>query len=161
MNLSDDRVHETEQPAGPPAGEGAPGEISDREILERLAKWVVIRRLTVPSILFLETHRPLSFIGSQLMVVASPFVHFFEPFLKGLVGEGYEHKLYNRFADLLADRENVERLVIEIERQNQDQKARESEEKRHRKELKRALREQKRALRRSRRDSASSGARNG
>ncbi len=143
-------------PAEPPEG-GSP--LSDEALFGRLAQWVVERRLTAPAILFLESHRPLSFIGSQFMVVASPFVHFFEPFFKGLVGEGYEHRLYTRFAELIAERENVERLIIEIERRNQDQKARQDEEKRRRKDLKRLLKEQTRALRRSRRAGGSSGTR--
>jgi hypothetical protein len=132
-------------------------EITDQELLGRLANWIVTRRLTAPAILFLETHRPLSFVGSQAMVAASPIVHFLEPFFRGLVGPGYEHALYRRFANIIEDRANVERLIIEIERRNQDFREHEREEKRRRKELKIRLREEKKALRRSRRQGAAKG----
>ncbi len=45
------------------------------ELFERLSDFLVRRRLTVPAILFLESVRPLNFIGSQAMVFFSPFVH--------------------------------------------------------------------------------------
>ena len=42
-------------------------EITDQELLERLAGWIVERRMTAPAIIFLESHRPMSFVGSQFM----------------------------------------------------------------------------------------------
>jgi len=132
-------------------------EITDQEILAKLAAWVVRRRMTAPAIIFLETHRPLSFVGSQALLVASPIVHFFEPFLQALMGPGYQHDLYKRFATLLENRENVERLIIEIERENQRVKEIERVEKRRQKEIRKQLREQKRALRQTRRTGALKG----
>lgn len=126
-------------------------ELTDQEILDRLASWVVTKRMTAPAILFLESHRPLSFVGSQAMIAASPIVHFFEPFLQSLVGPGYGHQAYKRFAELMENRETVERLIIAIERENQAVKERESEEKAQRKALKKEAKAQRKALRQERR----------
>jgi len=45
-----------------------------REVMERLAAWIVRKRLTTPAILFLESVRPLNFVGSQVMVILNPAV---------------------------------------------------------------------------------------
>lgn len=74
------------------------------EIIERIAGAIVVRRMTVPAILFLETSKPLSFIGSQ-------FLYFFEPIVRAFV----KGDQYNRFAHLMEDRANVERLLRAIE----------------------------------------------
>jgi hypothetical protein len=125
-------------------------ELTDQEIIARLAKWVAERRMTVPAILFIESHRPLSFVGSQAMIAASPFVAFFEPFLKGLVGPGFEHSIYRRFSELLEDRDNLELLVIEIERENQKMKEAERAEKARRKQLKKEAKARRRELKKAR-----------
>ena len=127
-------------------------ELTDQEILDRLASWVVTKRMTTPAILFLESHRPLSFVGSQAMIAASPIAHFFEPFLQYLMGPGYEHAIYKRFAGLMEDRENVERLIIAIERMSQKASELEREEKAKRKALKREAKEKRKALRRARKE---------
>ena len=43
-------------------------------VLEKLAKQVVKRGMTVPAIIFLESVRPLNFIASQAMVFFEPIV---------------------------------------------------------------------------------------
>jgi hypothetical protein len=132
-------------------------ELTDQEILDRLASWVVAKRMTAPAILFLESHRPLSFVGSQAMVAASPIVHFFEPFLQSLMGPGYEHRAYKRFAEMMEDRDSIERLIIAIERRNQEQKTLEREEKARQKALKREAKEKRKVLRKARRNGAVGG----
>ena len=124
-------------------------ELTDQQIFSRLAKWVVQRRMTAPAIIFLETHRPLSFVGSQAMIAASPFVSFFEPFLKSLMGPGFEHASYKRFAVLMENRENLELLIIAIERENQRAKDAEKQEKLRRKQLKKEARRKRRELRKA------------
>jgi hypothetical protein len=126
-------------------------ELTDQEILDRLASWVVAKRMTAPAILFLESHRPLSFVGSQAMIAASPIVHFFEPFLQSLMGPGYEHRVFKRFAVLMEKRESVESLIVAVERLSQVANEKVREEKAHRKALKREAKEKRKALRRSRR----------
>lgn len=127
-------------------------EITDQEILDRLASWVVSKRMTAPAIIFLESHRPLSFVGSQAMIMATPIVHFFEPFLQSLMGPGFGIKAYERFASMMEDRENVERMLITIERHNQAAQEVEREEKAKRKALKLEAKEKRKALRRARKE---------
>jgi hypothetical protein len=98
-------------PAGPGPtssegkGENPPSEKpTDDELLERVAEGIAIRRLSVPAILFLESSKPLSFIGSQFLV-------FMEPFVKTL----FNAASYDRFAALMEDRESYERLIQKIE----------------------------------------------
>ena len=122
-------------------------EPTDEELLERIAEWIVRRRLVAPAIIFLESHRPLSFVGSQAMIAAAPIVSFFEPLIQALTGPGFGTNAYQRFAEMMEDRDNVELLIIEIERKNQDDRARMKEEKRRLKELKKEARARRKALR--------------
>lgn len=129
---------------------GEKTELSDFEIISRLAKWVVGKRMTAPAIIFLESHRPLTLVGSTAMIAASPFVQFFEPFLKSLMGPGFEHASYQRFAEMMEDRENLDLLIIEIERENQRARDAEKQEKLRRKQLKKEARALRRELKRAR-----------
>jgi hypothetical protein len=63
--------------------------------------------MTVPAIFFLESVKPLSFVGSQAL-------HFFEPMVRAL----FTVPEYDRFAYLLERRENLEALMVAIERQD-------------------------------------------
>jgi hypothetical protein len=97
--------------------------------LERLAEFAVSRRMTVPAILFLESVKPLSFLGSQAL-------YFFEPMVRAL----FTVPEYERFAALMERRENIEVLLVKIE--DRDEKARQAE--RERKAEERAARDQAR-----------------
>ncbi len=50
-----------------------------RELLDKLAGKVVRLRMTVPAIMFLESVRPMNYVGSQVMV-------FFAPLVRGFFG---------------------------------------------------------------------------
>jgi hypothetical protein len=63
--------------------------------------------MTVPAIFFLESVKPLSFVGSQAL-------HFFEPMVRAL----FTVPQYDRFALLMERRENLEALLVSIERQD-------------------------------------------
>jgi len=65
--------------------------------------------MTVPAIFFLESMKPLSFVGSQAM-------HFFEP----IVHAFFPVRDYERFALLMERRENLERLLVKIEVRDDD-----------------------------------------
>jgi hypothetical protein len=132
-------------------------ELTDQEILDRLASWIVERRMTAPAILFLESHRPLAFIGSQALIFTSPVVHVFESFLQALAGPGWRHVLFARFAELLEDRANVDRLVIAIERRSQEQREHLRAEKARQKALKQEAKARTRAERAERRQAARRG----
>ena len=74
------------------------------EIVDAVARKIVSRRLETAAVLFLEMHKPLSFIASQGVVFALPF-------LAPVLGP-------QRMADLsklLRDRGNVELLISRIE----------------------------------------------
>lgn len=76
----------------------------DQALLDRLARWIVERRMETPALLFLETARPLSFVGAQAM-------HFFQPLASVLfTGPDYE-----RLARLMEDRQNLSLLLATIE----------------------------------------------
>ena len=42
--------------------------------MDRLARRIAEMGLTAPAILFLEMHKPLAFLGAQLLLVAQPFL---------------------------------------------------------------------------------------
>ena len=89
-----------------------------------IAKEIVQRQLTVPAIIFLETIKPLSFLGNQVLIFANPIVSL-------VVRSGN----YYKFVRMLEDRENVEKLTIAIEEENALEIQRKSELKEaHRKE---------------------------
>ena len=76
----------------------------DRALLAKLSDWLVERRLETPAILFLESVRPLSFVGAQGM-------YFLEPFARTI----FDVTEYERLARLLERRPNIEVLVRAIE----------------------------------------------
>ena len=83
------------------------------EILEKVAREVTRRRLEVPAALALEMHRPVTFLGSQALVV-------FTPMLAPVFGLANLQKL----TKLLEDRENLDRLLDRIdELASENQKA--------------------------------------
>ena len=73
-------------------------------LIEKLAQKVHQRRLHAPAILFLEIHKPLCFLASQSLILASGF-------LAPLFGP----QNVQRYSKLFESRENVERLIRRIE----------------------------------------------
>lgn len=76
----------------------------DMGLLESVAGRIARYRMEVPAILFLESVRPLNFVGSQALV-------FFEPVIQTL----FNWKQYDRFTRLMGDRDNIDRLTKIIE----------------------------------------------
>jgi len=76
-----------------------------KEKLTKFARKIVDRGMAVPSIFFLEMGKYVSFVGNQTMI-------FFGPILTAFIKS---EKYYN-FAEILEDRNNVEFLLLEIER---------------------------------------------
>lgn len=74
------------------------------EMIDSIAHKITDRRMEAPAVLFLEMHKPLSFITSQTILVAMPFI---APLL------GPERTA--NFSKLLQDKDNVERLILRIE----------------------------------------------
>ncbi|MEZ4648723.1 MAG: hypothetical protein R3E97_08035 [Candidatus Eisenbacteria bacterium] len=76
----------------------------DRELLDKVADQIVRRGLTVPAVFFLESSKPLSYVGSQALL-------FLEPFIRAFL----DMESYSRFVRLLEDRDNYELLINVIE----------------------------------------------
>ena len=74
------------------------------EILDRLAAKVVEWKMSVPAILFLESVKPLNFVGSQVLV-------FFSPIANSL----FTIKDYDELTTLLEQRGSIELLLKRIE----------------------------------------------
>ncbi|MFN8454520.1 MAG: hypothetical protein U0401_07570 [Anaerolineae bacterium] len=60
--------------------------------------------LAAPALLLLEAHKPLAFIGSQLLLIAQPSLNF-------LISPSYTQGLIN----LLADVEQVEQCLLRLQ----------------------------------------------
>jgi hypothetical protein len=73
-------------------------------VLNKVAERVVRWKMTVPAIVFLESVKPLNYIGSQTLV-------FFEPIVQSI----FDFKDYDAFRRAMERRENVERLMQKIE----------------------------------------------
>ena len=104
-----------------PKSDGSVPAMSDSELLDAVAKRVVRMGLSTPAVFFLESSKPLSYVGSQALV-------FLEPFIKSGLSVAY----YDRFVALMEDRQNVERLIVRIE--EADEAAQEEERARRRAE---------------------------
>jgi hypothetical protein len=97
-------------------------EDEDEALIEKVALRVVGMRMTVPAIFFLESSKPLAFLGSQLLI-------FLEPFIQTL----FNFRQYQRFAFLMEDRANWERLIRRVEELEAEQSEREKQAKREKK----------------------------
>ncbi|MCC6739065.1 MAG: hypothetical protein IT452_08460 [Planctomycetia bacterium] len=53
-------------------GKAEPLEERDQALLEKIAKGVVARKMTAPALLFLESVKPLSFVGGQALTFFGP-----------------------------------------------------------------------------------------
>ena len=87
---------------------------SDKQLISNLAQKIVRHGMAVPAIFFLEMVKYMSFIGSQLMV-------FFGPVITAFV----QSESYYKLTHLLEERQNVEFLMLEIERIESDNKKKE------------------------------------
>ncbi len=95
----------------------------DQELINKVAGKIVRMRMTIPAIFFLESSKPLAFLGSQLLI-------FFEPFIQTL----FNIRQYQRFAILMEHHENWERLIrrmedLEAEYTEKEKKAKEEKKK--------------------------------
>lgn len=74
------------------------------EIIRKTAAYVKRQGVKTPAVLFLEMHKPLSTVAGHAAIAFAPFIM---PFL------GFSR--VNDYSRFFADRENVERLICEIE----------------------------------------------
>lgn len=83
---------------------GESGKEQSEQLLDHLTQHIERWRLTLPALLFLQATRPLSFIASQGLLLCQPVLSFF-----------YGTPRIGEYADLLADRANIDRLVARLE----------------------------------------------
>mgnify|MGYP001169622154 FL=1 len=77
---------------------------SDREFLERIAKKIYNSGLVTPAIFFLEIAKPLSLLGSHLLVFLGPIINAF-----------VQSDTYYRKIEVLEKPDNIEILLNMIE----------------------------------------------
>ena len=77
----------------------------DEALAEKVATFVVGRKLTAPAIMLLETSHPFNYIGSQLLTFISPFV--------SIIFTTADE--FNRFTLFLEKRESIPCIVRHIE----------------------------------------------
>jgi hypothetical protein len=75
--------------------------------VQKVADKIIDLRLTMPAVLLLEAHKPLAFLGSQLLLVAQPTFDIFFP--KNFIGN---------LAELLAEPHQLEQLIRRLETEN-------------------------------------------
>jgi hypothetical protein len=72
--------------------------------VEKIANKIIDLGLTVPAIFLLEAHKPLAFVGSQLLLVAQPTLDLFLP-----------DQFAGNLAGLLAEPADIDQLLIRLE----------------------------------------------
>ena len=81
----------------------------EQALVESLARIVVQRRLTAPAVMALESSRPLSFLGSQVLA-------FFQP----LLSVAFRREDTDRLIAVLERRDGVDLLLDTIHRQEDE-----------------------------------------
>ena len=104
----------------------------ENRVLDLVARKVVQWKMAVPAIIFLESVKPLNYIGSQTMV-------FFEPMVQAI----FSFRDYDTFRRAMERRENVERLLQKIEAADAVESRRERE---YRRRVKKARKESRSLL---------------
>ena len=86
--------------------------VSEKEAIAKIAKKIIDRGFVTPAVFFLELMKPLSLLSSHALVFFGPFVTVF-----------MKQDKYYRFTELLEDPKNVEFLISEIERIDEEIKS--------------------------------------
>lgn len=88
-----------------------PKDLTERQLmmLDKMADRVIRYRMAMPAILFLESVKPLNYVGSQAMVFLAPIVHsIFTVREYDEVQQALEHReTIAYFVDVLEEKENV------------------------------------------------------
>ena len=88
----------------PEPGNEKTKEEEELELIEKLARKIIEKKLETAAVFFLELSKPMSFMASQAMIFLGPLVQALFPW-----------KDYKKFAELFENRKNVERLIQAIE----------------------------------------------
>lgn len=93
---------------------GMSGQEQSEQLLEQLSQQICRWKLALPAIVFLEVTRPLSFLASQTLLLCQPLINAF-----------YEAPQIAGYAELLADRTNLDRLVARLEEDSRSHRSKE------------------------------------
>ncbi len=74
------------------------------ELIEKVAKFIVERKLAPAALMTIESLRPLNFLGSQIMIFVAPFAQIL-----------FKAKEYQEFAVLIEKDENINHLLNRID----------------------------------------------
>ncbi len=86
--------------------------VSEKEAIAKIAKKIIDRGFVTPAVFFLELMKPFSLLGSHALVFFGPII------------TAFMHKeKYYRVTELLEDPKNVEFLISEIERIDEENKS--------------------------------------
>ncbi len=85
--------------------------IQEKEAITRIAQKIIDRGFVTPAVFFLELMKPFSLLGSHALV-------FFGPIITAFIRQDK----YYRATELLEDPKNVEFLISEIERIDEENK---------------------------------------
>ena len=80
------------------------GQEQSEQLIEHLTQQISQWRLALPAVLFLQITRPFSFIASQGLLLCQPLLSFI-----------FDGSRIADYADLLADRTNIDRLVARLD----------------------------------------------
>jgi|SRR5450759_7342 hypothetical protein len=83
-----------------------------QQLIERVAQQIAGRGMTAPAILFLEMHKPLAFLGAQLLWIAQPFLSI-----------GLNNADLSDLITVIEDRAGVEELIERLEARQTDSPA--------------------------------------
>jgi hypothetical protein len=75
------------------------------QMIEIVAQRIETLGLATPAILMLEAHKPLSFLGSQALIVLQPILSF-----------ALDPQTSSAWSELLEDRSNIDLLIRRLER---------------------------------------------
>ena len=95
---------------------GQSGQEQSEQLLEQLSQQICRWGLTLPAIVLLQVTRPLSFIASQALLLCQP-----------LISTVYDAPQIAGYAELLADRANLDRLVAQLEEDNRSYRSKEKD----------------------------------
>ena len=77
---------------------------AQKEAVDKVSKFIIRFRMTVPAILALESIKPLSVIGSQFMHILTPSI-----------GTFLSPHAWNEMAKLLEERKGIDYVISRIE----------------------------------------------
>ena len=80
-----------------------------QQLIDRVAQQIAGRGMTAPAILFLEMHKPLAFLGAQLLWIAQPFLSI-----------GLNNADLSDLITVVEDRAGVEELIERLEARQTD-----------------------------------------